>query len=128
MTSESVTQATQVANYLLQKIMAWKPNFKPPTKAQFGKWIDDIEKAIRIDGRSQRDLIACIDWIYSPKGEFWRPNILSGRKLRMQFDKIEAQAMMSRGRNTVDMVDAVTKLHENGMTVMDAAEEFGDAF
>lgn len=82
-----------VADYLLFKIKHEKPNFKQPNLQQ---WAADIDKAIRIDKRTKDELIGCINWIYSKQGEFWAPNIMSGKKLREKFDTMEAQMMRSR--------------------------------
>lgn len=90
-------EAITVANYLLTKIIDNKPNF---ICKNIQAWIDDVDKAIRIDKRSKAELIGCIDWIYTnPKGAFWMPNILSGKKLREKFDTMEAQMMASGGKN-----------------------------
>lgn len=86
------TDALEVSEYLLEKILEWKPNFKKPSN--LNRWTNDISKAIRIDNRNKDELLNAIDWIHDPKGNgFWQPNILSGEKLRRQYDKIEAQAM-----------------------------------
>ncbi len=89
----SMIDAKEVAQYLLDKIVDRKSNFKKPTLT---KWSEDIDKAIRIDGRTKNGLLDAIDWIYddkNDKGAFWIANILSGNKLRKQYDTIESQAM-----------------------------------
>ncbi len=88
--SKIESDAQEVASYLLQKILEHKPNFKKP---ELTAWEKDIEKAINNDGRTVEGLIGCIDWIYSPTGTFWIPNILSGKKLREKFDTMESQMM-----------------------------------
>lgn len=90
------TEASTIASYLLNKIKEFKPNFVP---TGINNWIRDIDRAMRIDGRTHDELIGCINWIYSPAGEFWKPNILSGKKLREKFDTMEAQMMRSGAKN-----------------------------
>lgn len=85
-----ISSASVIAKHLLQKILENKPNF---IVSNINSWIADIDKAIRLDKRTENQLIGCIDWIYSDAGSFWIPNILSGRKLRDKFDTIEAQMM-----------------------------------
>ena len=85
----------RVAEYLLNKILLNKPNFKKPN---LQSWIKDIDLAIRIDNRTELQLLSCIDWIYT-KGSFWIPNILSGNKLRKKFDAMEAQMMQTNSKN-----------------------------
>ena len=63
------------------------------------RWSKDIDLAIRIDHRTEQQLIACIDWIYSSAGSFWIPNIMSGKKLREKFDTMESQMMRSGAVN-----------------------------
>ena len=86
-------EAENVAKHLLNSILSWKPNFKRPTDAQFARWVSDIDKAMRLDNRTPNELIGAIDWMQTPRGGFWRPNILSGKKLREKFDTMEAQSM-----------------------------------
>jgi len=87
----SFISSQKVADYLLEKIRTINPKFKTPTASAFDGWIKDIDLAIRIDKRSFKDLIEILDYIYSEKGEFWRSNILSGKKLRIHFEKIFMQ-------------------------------------
>jgi hypothetical protein len=86
--------AKEIAFYLDRKIKSENPG--AITKPE--SWFTDIEKAIRIDKRSKEDLLKIIDWIYSPGGEFWKANILSGKKLREKFDAMYIKSQ-NRGRN-----------------------------
>ena len=72
-------------SYLLNHILKLNPKQKKPN---LNTWAKDIDLAIRIDGRTVQELKECINWIYSPDGSFWQKNILSGKKLREQFDKM----------------------------------------
>ena len=56
------------------------------TENQLDKWADDIDKIHRIDGRSWEDIEKVIRWAKDDK--FWRDNIISGAKLRQQFDQL----------------------------------------
>ena len=87
-----LADALEVSKYLLDKILAWKPNTKKPN---LEIWAKDISKAIRIDNRTKDELLNAIDWIYTTDGEFWQANILSAAALRKQYDKLEAQALRS---------------------------------
>ena len=96
---EERSDALDVANYLLKKILTVKPNFKTPN---IDNWVKDIDKAIRLDKRTKRELINAIDFIYSPKGTFWQANILSGAKLREKFDTLEMQAIRAGGNSLLE--------------------------
>jgi predicted phage replisome organizer len=58
------------------------------------RWAEDISKLNRIDGRTWDEIEDVIRWVKTP-GQFWAPNIMSGKKLREKFDTIMAQ--MKRG-------------------------------
>lgn len=90
-----ISDSQQIAEYLLMKILTNKPNFKKP---EISVWIKDIHKAIEDDDRTVKQLKACIDWIYSDQGLFWRSVVLSGKKLRDKFDVMEAQ-MINNPKN-----------------------------
>jgi hypothetical protein len=95
--SPTLLSGIKVSEYLLKKILSHKPNFKKPN---LDTWSKDIERAIRIDGRTEDQLIGCIEWIYSTeKGRFWIPNILSGKKLREKFDTMEMQKIDRNSHN-----------------------------
>jgi hypothetical protein len=106
--SVTMQSGYKVANYLLDKILLWKPNFKKPN---IDDWAKDIDRAIRLDHRTEQELIDCIDWIYSPKGDWWRPNILSCKKLREKFDIMDAKKITTNSnQNEVSGEDAtITK-------------------
>ena len=114
--STTLLSGIKVSEYLLNKILINKPNFKNPN---LQTWSKDIDLAIRLDNRTERELIGCIDWIYTDKGSFWIPNILSAKKLREKFDTMEAQ-MINKKQESDTIVD---KLYGNGMSAQDAIKE-----
>lgn len=80
-TTETIKAATRVANHLYQKLIREIPEaktLKPRT------WVKDIDRAIRIDGRTESELMAVIDWMHTGD-KFWVPNVQSGKKLRSQY-------------------------------------------
>lgn len=99
-------EAEEIANYLLNKILVFNPSFK----GNSAKWHLEIEKAIRLDGRTKEQLINCINWIHtSSKGSFWIPNILSGAKLRKQFDTMNIQAINDKQFNDEAFIKELCK-------------------
>ncbi len=87
---KSVSPPETIANYLLSKIT--KNNIEFRVK-NISSWVNDIDKAMRIDGRSPQQLLNCINWIYDDKeGNWWIDKILSGKKLRLQFNTMSMQA------------------------------------
>ena len=78
-------------------------------KPNIDNWASDIEKINRLDGRSYDDIEKVIRWVKTP-GNFWFANIMSGKKLRMQFSRlyIEANKMTGAGRKIVIQNDIYT--------------------
>jgi hypothetical protein len=56
----------------------------------FIRWSKDIRLLHEKDGRSLEDIESVIKWCQSP-GNFWIPNILSGKKLREKFPTLYSQ-------------------------------------
>ena len=78
-------------------------------KPNIDSWAMDIEKINRLDGRSYEDIEKVIRWAKTP-GNFWFANIMSGKKLRMQFSRlyIEANKKAGVGRKIVIQNDVYT--------------------
>ncbi len=82
--------AQQIALHLLQQIRTHLPDALDHSAA----WAKDIDLAIRLDGRTARQLLDAIDYAHtSEAGAFWRSNLLSGAKLRKHLDTLEAQRL-----------------------------------
>ncbi len=87
MIDESNTPQKRVADFLLLK----RKTFMDDPKHDLTKWAKDIELAIRIDKRTEDQLMRIIRWIYSDAGKFWKPHIQSGTGLRKKFETMEGQ-------------------------------------
>ena len=90
--SEEMSQALQLASLLLTE------SRKHDEKLHIGKdkqviarWAQDIEKLIRIDSRDYSEIERVIQWVKT-EGNFWLPNIMSGKKLRDKFPQLVMQA------------------------------------
>lgn len=106
---KSVTPQEKVANFLLKKITEFNSEF---TVKDIDNWVVDIDRAIRLDKRTETQLINCINWIYTnPKGAFWIPNILSGNKLREKFNTMSMQANQGNPKN--DALERNLKMMED---------------
>lgn len=101
--SETWKSANRVAEHLLEAICETDPTHKynknPPS---LKGWVKDIDKAIRLDGRTEQQLLFIIDAIFRECHRFselwhkWHQNIQSGDKLRDQFDTIKNQIKDSK--------------------------------
>ena len=66
---------------------------KPTDEA---RWAREIEKMIRIDERNPEIIKKILEWL--PTDSFWQGVILSGAKLRKQFDALEIEMHKSRNK------------------------------
>lgn len=105
--SDTMIEAIEVAEYLSNRLAESIDNYKQPTKAGIRKWAKDIDRAIRLDGRTKQQLIEKINWIHDDAGTFWIGNIKSGKKLRDQFDTLTAQ--QERTKKKVPIRDRALK-------------------
>lgn len=84
---ESITatsaDAQKLCDLLAQKMIA--NGCKPPNVTR--RWIDDMDKLMRIDLHSAEEVEAVINWCQ--QDSFWRSNILSPAKLRAKFDALK---------------------------------------
>ena len=82
------------ANYHLQSIISYMPNFKKPSKQELKEWAISMRLMIEKDNRVLDEIKEIIDWISAGNCEdaiFWQPNILSTPKLRKQFNQIQGK-------------------------------------
>jgi hypothetical protein len=90
------TEPEWLCHRLADYVAADPPGSKRPTVTDDG-WVVDMERMLRIDGRSAEQVANAMRWIFEePDGEFWIANIRSPKKLRAQFDRLRADAMRKR--------------------------------
>ncbi len=104
-TLEGDREGRALANQLVDDMVRMKPNLKVGDKRE--SFAKDFALAIRRDGRSYGEMNNILIWLQSGgrNAEFWKTVILSGRKLRDQFDKLE-----------LDMAKDGFRLESNGLT------------
>lgn len=89
---ELLSEAYRLTDLLISKIIEHLPNYRELRKEKKEKtrqrWAEDINKAIRLDNRHPEELRDLIIWCQ--EDGFWKGNILSGSKLRQQYDKLVA--------------------------------------
>lgn len=86
-----------MASFLLYKeIMIRDSNFRVPNLLN---WCKDIDKLMRIDGRTFNEIVAVIRWCQ--QDDFWQNNILSTKKLREKFPQLSLKMNGERyGKNS----------------------------
>ncbi len=88
----------QIAKHLLKAIRDNDPDFSPKNdEHKLQRWANDIRLAHTQDGHAYDKLDGMVDWCQHD--DFWKSNILSGAKLRKQFDQMKMQAA-SRNHGT----------------------------
>lgn len=75
----SSLDASRLVLFFISQIQKLDPKFKP-TESQEKKWAQEIEKMHRVDDRSWKDIEEII--VYATTNDFWKGNVLSGKKLR----------------------------------------------
>jgi uncharacterized protein YdaU (DUF1376 family) len=89
--------ADRLAKLLRDSILRRDPKAQCARLKNLDKWVDDIEKLIRIDKRSESEIARVIEYAQS-EGCFWNGNILSGKKLREKFDAIYPQMLQAQSK------------------------------
>jgi len=82
----------RLAKLLLDLITERKPTFKKP---DMQKWSIYIDQMIRYDNRDPKIIEQVIRWCQADV-DFWQNNILSTKKLRIQFDQLELKMAASK--------------------------------
>jgi hypothetical protein len=102
--TEEYAQAYTLARSLMASIATWKPDHIEiqPSRAErtATAWAKDIDKMLRLDKRSQAAVQEVIDWLPLHEGSngfTWRAQILSGKKLREKFDKLQIEKQQTGG-------------------------------
>lgn len=97
-------------------------------------WVQDIERLIRIDERTPRQVENMIRWCQAD--DFWRGNILSARKLRAKYDQLRLAAMRTNGnghrptkaeRNQQVITDTIARIEQMGGIFDEQRPGGGDA-
>jgi len=74
------------------------------------KWANDIRMIVEKDGRTIAEVEQVIRWVKT-EGNFWFVNIMSGKKLRLQFPKLLLQ-MKQEGRKPGSFKGTDKELHD----------------
>jgi DNA-binding PadR family transcriptional regulator len=91
--------ASRLSSLLLTAIKKTVPSLKTPNIDQ---WIREIDKMLRLDGRSFEKIEDLILWL--PKNEFWSAHILDAKKFRQKFDQLCAE-MNKKSKTTINAQD-----------------------
>lgn len=112
--SKEIEQARILATLLLSESRKHDDKFRiGKDNETISSWAVDIEKLIRIDQRDYTTIEKVIIWC-KEDGNFWSPNILSGKKLRDKFPTLISQ-MGSRATKKTIGNEVPKELREKGV-------------
>lgn len=94
-------KALELAEMLLGLILTNNDQFKH-SESTLSRWASDIDKMVRIDKRTPEQIYAVIR--FCQQDDFWHRNILSGAKLRKQFDRLWMQAKSEYQKNNTSVI------------------------
>ena len=85
------TVADEIAQTLAEAIRAWRPTARIDADSKSSRLA--LSRLVGTDRRDPEEVRAVIAWLfgggYQPRDDFdWRPNILSGAKLRKHYDRL----------------------------------------
>lgn len=80
-----MSSAALLAKFLVSCIIENNPKV-PQSENQRQRWAKDIDLMIRRDKIAADDIAAVIEW--SQNDNFWRSNILSGKKVREKYQQL----------------------------------------
>jgi hypothetical protein len=87
-------EAERLAQHLIREHRKEVPHYLSGKDEQtVSRWKLDIEKLLRIDGKSAEDIEAVISWVKRPDN-FWFANIISGSKLMEKYEQLYSDMVM----------------------------------
>lgn len=80
------TQEFETARYFIRHLAAIDPQFEEPFDVM--SWAKQIKLLIDTGGYTVADIQAVIDWLFSAKGDWFRPNVPDAYHLRKHFKRL----------------------------------------
>lgn len=75
---------------------------KNQTNAKYKNYVDPIRLMMTNDGVTKEQITKVFKFLDSPVGEFWKPNILSTKKLREKFEQLIIKSQSPNGTKQPD--------------------------
>lgn len=95
-TAHPSADASSLTLYFLKNIQKRNPEFKPKNMK---KWETEMDRLLRLDGRSLEDAKGLIDWVM--KDMFWRDVILSPANFREKYNELETKRIGSSEKDLI---------------------------
>ncbi len=101
----------EMTHYFIRKLGSIDPQFQEPnTEKSLSAWIRQIQHLDEVQGYSILEIKSGIDWLFSAKGDWFRPNVPDAFHLTKHFKRIIS--------NTRSFRDGTTKLPD-GVNIFD---------
>jgi len=100
---DNVLEYFQIAKAFQQLFIKNLKEKNSPSKiqeqAKFKNYVDPIRLMMENDGVTKEQLTKVFKYLGSNEGEFWKPNILSTKKLREKFSQLSIKSQENGNRN-----------------------------
>ncbi len=96
--NKPTTQEFEMAQYFIRRLSSIDPQFKEPFDVM--SWAKQIQILIESQGYTLLDIKAGIDWLFSAKGDWFRPNVPDAYHLRKHFKRLIAHTRSFREGTT----------------------------
>lgn len=100
----------EMAQYFIRRLSSIDQQFKAPENVQ--SWAKQIKILLDTEGYTLLDVKAAIDWLFSAKGDWFRPNVPDAYHLRKHFKRLishtrsfrESKPRLPDGVNIFDII------------------------
>lgn len=106
--SKPSSEQFEMAQYFIRRLASVDPQFEEPFDVM--SWARQIQYLIQTDNYTLLDIKSGIDWLFSAKGDWFRPNVPDAFHLRKHFKRLIAHTRSFR--------DGATKLPD-GINIFD---------
>jgi hypothetical protein len=84
--TKPTTEEFETARYFIAQLAAIDPQFEAPFDVM--SWAKEIKLLVDTGGYRTQDVISAIDWLFSAKGDWFRPNVPDAKHLRKHFKRL----------------------------------------
>jgi len=88
----------EMAQYFIRRLASIDPQFEEPFDVM--SWAKQIKTLIDVHGYTLLDIKGVIDWLFSAKGDWFRPNVPDAYHLRKHFKRLVAHTRSHRDGRT----------------------------
>lgn len=88
------TEEFDMARYFIARLASIDPQFEEPFDVM--SWAKQIRSLVDVQGYTLADVKAVIDWLFSAKGDWFRPNVPDAYHLRKHFKRLVSHTRSHR--------------------------------